>query len=156
MNERARCAWPIAATALLIGCVISWLSSEIPKGLLTNTDELLTAERSREMLLLGRSSVHLNFQLSFAKPPLQYWLTTLTLSKIDNREVAVRIWPLIFGGLTACALGWLAFLLDRNRPWLILVSVALLVSCSLFLTETYARAARRNGTQRNRDIAGAN
>ncbi len=136
MNERVRFAWLIAAMALLIGCVISWLSLEISKGLLTNTDELLTAERSREMLLLGRSSVHLNFELSFAKPPLQYWLTTLTMSKIDNREVAVRIWPLIFGGLTACALGWLAFLLDRNRPWLILVSVALLVSCPLFLTET--------------------
>src|SRR5882762_9411995 len=95
-----------------------------------------TAERSREMLLLGRSAVHLNFQLSFTKPPLQYWLTAWTLPRIDNREFAVRIWPLIFGSLTGLALAWLAFLLDRNKPWLISLSVALLVSCPLFLTET--------------------
>jgi 4-amino-4-deoxy-L-arabinose transferase-like glycosyltransferase len=136
MNERTKRAWPIAATALLIGGMITWQSFEIRKGTLTNTDELLTAERTREMLLLGRSSVHLNFQLSFAKPPLQYWLTSLTLDKIDNREVTVRIWPLIFGGLTACAIGWLAFLFDPTRPWLIFLSVSLLVSCPPFLTET--------------------
>jgi len=45
------------------------------EGILTNTDELLTAERSREMLLTTPWVVHFNFQRSFAKPPLQYWLT---------------------------------------------------------------------------------
>ena len=40
----------IAVTAALILCVVSSLSFEIPKGTLTHTDELLTAERSREML----------------------------------------------------------------------------------------------------------
>ena len=41
----------IALAALIILCFISWLAIEIPKGILTDTDELLTAERSREMLL---------------------------------------------------------------------------------------------------------
>jgi 4-amino-4-deoxy-L-arabinose transferase-like glycosyltransferase len=136
MTERTKTAWPIAAAAFLIAGMMALQLLEISRGNLTNTDELLTAERSREMLLLGRSSVHLNFEPSFAKPPLQYWLTTLTLGKIDHREVAVRIWPLIFGGLTACALGWLAFLLDPSRPWLIFASVAFLVSCPPFLAET--------------------
>src|SRR5438067_379547 len=93
--EMARLAKSHAAAAVLIGGMITFQWWEISRGNLTNTDELLTAERSREMLLLGRSSVHLNFKPSFAKPPLQYWLTTLTLGKIDHREVAVRIWPLI-------------------------------------------------------------
>jgi len=33
-------------------------------------------------------------------------------------------------------LGWLAFLVEPTRPWLIPVSVAMLVSCPLFSTET--------------------
>ena len=132
MNERAR---SLAAAALLIVCVFVWLGFEIQKGRLTNTDELVTAERSREMLLTGQWTVQFNFQPSFEKPPLQYWLTTLTLPRIGQREAAVRIWPLIFGSLTAFALLWLAFLLDRDRSWLAVVSVAVLVSSPLFLFE---------------------
>lgn len=132
MNERMR---SLAAAALLIVCVFVWLGFEIQKGRLTNTDELVTAERSREMLLTGQWTVQFNFQPSFEKPPLQYWLTTLTLPRMGQREAAVRIWPLIFGSLTAFALLWLAFLMDRDRSWLAGVSVAVLVSSPLFLFE---------------------
>ncbi|HXX42455.1 MAG TPA: glycosyltransferase family 39 protein [Chthoniobacterales bacterium] len=123
------------AAMLLIVCVISWLSLEMPHGLFTNTDELLTAERTREMLLLGRAPVHINFEPSFEKPPLQYWLSTLTLGKITNPQVALRIWPLLFGTLTILGLGWLAHLVDPAKTWLVFVSIALFVSCPLFLTE---------------------
>ena len=84
----------IAATALVIVCVFGWLALEIPKGTLWGTDELLTAERTREMLLTDPWVVHFNFHRSFEKPPLQYWLTTLTLPRFANRTLAVRIWPL--------------------------------------------------------------
>jgi hypothetical protein len=40
-----------ALAGLIIVCFVAWLAIQIPKGILTNTDELLTAERSREMLL---------------------------------------------------------------------------------------------------------
>lgn len=125
----------MATTGLLIVCVIGWLAFQIPKGILTNTDELLTAERSREMLLGGRGTVRFNFEPSFAKPPLQYWLTTCSLSHFDDRELAVRIWPLIFGSLTAIAAAWLAFLLKPDRPWFVPLSAAVLLSCPLLLTE---------------------
>ena len=98
MNDRIGRAWSLVAAALLIVCVFTWLGFEIRKGRLTNTDELVTAERSREMLLTHEWTVQFNFQPSFEKPPLQYWLTTLTLPHIGQREAAVRIWPLIFGG----------------------------------------------------------
>jgi 4-amino-4-deoxy-L-arabinose transferase-like glycosyltransferase len=132
MNERTR---SLAAAALLIVSVFIWLGFEIQHGRLTNTDELVTAERSREMLLTGQWTVQFNFQPSFEKPPLQYWLTTLTLPRIGQRETAVRIWPLIFGGLTGFALMWLAFLIDRDRSWRVGLSVAVLVSSPLFLFE---------------------
>ena len=41
--------------------LISWLAVEIPKGILTD-DELLTAERSRELLLTAPWVVDFNFQ----------------------------------------------------------------------------------------------
>jgi 4-amino-4-deoxy-L-arabinose transferase-like glycosyltransferase len=126
---------PVALGLLLIVCLSAWLASAIPQGTLANTDELLTAERSREMLLLGRSEIHLNFKPSFEKPPLQYWLTALTLPRLKNRTLAVRIWPMIYGVLTAFALLWLALVVDPNRPWVGPLSVVILFSCSLFAIE---------------------
>lgn len=99
-------------------------------------DEFITAERSREMLLLGRDAVRDNFEVSVVKPPLQYWLTTLTLPRFEKPEMAIRIWPMLFGTLTAIATGWLAYLVGPKRPWLMLLSVALLLTCPLFLMET--------------------
>ncbi len=127
--------WAMAAAGFVLACVLGWLAFEIPRGTLTHTDELLTAERSREMLLTGPWVVHYNFQRSFEKPPLQFWLTTLTLSRLHNRTLAVRVWPLLYGCLTMVALGWLVFLVEPNRPWLIPLSLAVLASSPLFSPE---------------------
>src|SRR6266702_8255237 len=113
-TQRAR---EIALAAFIIVCFVTWLAIEIPKGILTNTDELLTAERSREMLLTTPWVVHFNFEKSFAKPPLQYWLTTVTLQSFENRTLAVRIWPLVYGVLTAITLAYLARVIAPDRPW---------------------------------------
>jgi hypothetical protein len=60
-NYHGHSARAIALAALIILCFIGWLAIEIPKGILTD-DELLTAERSREMLLTTPWVVHFNFQ----------------------------------------------------------------------------------------------
>jgi 4-amino-4-deoxy-L-arabinose transferase-like glycosyltransferase len=125
----------IVAAGLIIVCFAAWLAFQIPKGILTNTDELLTAERTREMLLTEPWVVHFNFKRSFEKPPLQYWLTMLTLPRFENRTLAVRIWPLAYATLTAIALAWLAFLVEPERPWLIPLGAAVLVSSPLFSAE---------------------
>jgi 4-amino-4-deoxy-L-arabinose transferase-like glycosyltransferase len=125
----------VCVAALIVFAFTGWLALEIPKGILAQTDELLTAERTREMLLTNPWVVHYNFERSFEKPPLQYWLSMLTLPRIENRSIAVRIWPLVYASLTAIVLGWLAFLVEPTRPWLIPLSVAILVSCPLFPTE---------------------
>jgi 4-amino-4-deoxy-L-arabinose transferase-like glycosyltransferase len=127
---------PIIVSALIILSVFGWLLLEIPQGILSQSgDEMLTAERSREMLLLGRSAVHFNFEPSFEKPPLQYWLTTLTLSRFANKTLAVRIWPWFYGLLTAIAAGWLARLIEPERPWAAPLSITLLCACPLFATD---------------------
>ena len=123
----------ILATGFIISCVVSWLFFLVQEGFLVSKDEFITAERSREMLLLGRGAVRDNFEVSVVKPPLQYWLTTLTLPRFKSPQTAVRIWPLLFGTLTAIATGWLAYLIEPKQPWLIPLSVGLLVTCPLFL-----------------------
>src|SRR3984893_953265 len=127
--------WAAAAAGLVLAGLVGWLAFEIPIGTLTHTDELLTAERSREMLLTAPWVVHYNFQRSFEKPPLQFWLTALTLSRLHNRTLAVRVWPLLYGCLTMVALGWLVFLVEPKQPWLIPLSLTVLASFPLFSPE---------------------
>ena len=133
----ARSRNAIVLTITIIAIVFSWLALEIPKGILSSSgDEMLTAERSREMTFLGRSEVHFNMKASFEKPPLQYWLTSFTLPRLENKTLAVRIWPWFYGVLTAIAAAWLAFLLKRDQPLLVPLSVAILTSFPLFAAET--------------------
>jgi 4-amino-4-deoxy-L-arabinose transferase-like glycosyltransferase len=132
---RRRRSLATATAAVVVFCVFGWLDSEIPKGTLTHTDELLTAERSREMLLTTPWVIHFNFQRSFEKPPLQYWLTALTLPRLQNRTLAVRVWPLVYGCFSLIALGWLVSLVEPNRPWLIPLSLLMLASSPLFSPE---------------------
>lgn len=133
-DARPRAA--IILTVVIIAGVFSWLALEIPRGILSSSgDEMLTAERSREMLVLGRSEVHFNLKPSFEKPPLQYWLTSFTLAQMHNRTLAVRIWPWFYGALTVIAVAWLAFVLKPDRPWLIPLTVAILTAFPLFATE---------------------
>src|SRR5437764_6202028 len=108
----------VTAAALIIIAFAVWLGLEAPRGIMWGTDELLTAERPREMLMTEPWVVHYNFHLSFEKPPLQYWLSCLTLPRFENHSAAVRIWPLMYATLTAIVLGWLSFLLQPGRPWL--------------------------------------
>ncbi len=122
------------ALVLIVG-IVGWVGFQIRNDLLTNTDELLTAERSREMLLLGRGTVHDNFLISVAKPPLQYWLTSFSLPRFEKRELAVRMWPLVYGALTAAALGLLACQIKPDRSSLVPLSVGFLLSCPFFLME---------------------
>lgn len=125
------------ATGWIIFGFALWLALEAPHGTMWGTDELLTAERSREMLITGeRGVIHFNFHRSFEKPPLQYWLTSFTLPRFQNPAVAVRIWPLLYAVLTAGALAWLIFLIKPEDPLLIPLSVAILASSPLFSTES--------------------
>src|SRR5205085_8920476 len=58
------------------------------------------------------------------------------LSHLRSREIALRIWPLLYGMLTAVAIARLAFLLEPRRPWLMPLAIFLLLMCPIFLPET--------------------
>lgn len=121
---------------LLIFLFVAWIGVQAPFGIMSGTDELLTAERTREMLMTGRWEVHYNFQPSFEKPPLQYWLTSLTLPRFQNRALAVRVWPLLYSALTLIAVAWLVRLVRPEEPWLVPLTLAILISAPLFSSES--------------------
>ena len=68
-NVQRRRAFSVAA--LIIFLFAFWLGVQAPIGIMSATDELLTAERTREMLMTEPLVVHFNFERSFEKPPLQ-------------------------------------------------------------------------------------
>lgn len=133
-NVQRRCAFSVAA--LIIFLFAFWLGLQAPIGTMSATDELLTAERTREMLMTEPLVVHFNFERSFEKPPLQYWLTGLTLPRFQNRAVAVRVWPLFYAVVTLLAVGLLVRLLKPNEPWLVPLSLAILISAPFFNSES--------------------
>jgi 4-amino-4-deoxy-L-arabinose transferase-like glycosyltransferase len=126
----------VSVSALILFFFVVWLGLQMPIGIMSGTDELLTAERTREMLLTEPWVVHYNFHRSFEKPPLQYWLTCLTLPRFQNRAIGVRIWPLVYGVCTAVAFAWLIFLIKPEEPWLIPVALVILISGPLFAAES--------------------
>ena len=66
-------------------------------GSLREWDEALTAERSREMLVLGDYlTPHFAFQPDFNKPPLYYWLTMVNFRLFGINELSVRLWSVLF------------------------------------------------------------
>ena len=99
MHVQAASPIPLFTAALTLLCIV-WAGSLLPRlseGTLWQIDECLTAERSREMLLLGDyTSVHLYFAPNFNKPPLHYILTTFSMRSIQDPELAVRIWSLVY------------------------------------------------------------
>jgi len=134
VRERQRA---VSVAALILFLFAVWLGLQAPLGILSGTDELLTAERSREMLVTGeRWVVHYNFHRSFEKPPLQYWLTSFTLPRFQNPAIALRVWPLLYGMLAAASLGLLARLLKPDEPWLIPLSIGIAISAPLFSSES--------------------
>jgi 4-amino-4-deoxy-L-arabinose transferase-like glycosyltransferase len=132
-SERKRASRVAAVVVILF---VAWIGLQAPFGIMSGTDELLTAERTREMLMTGRWEVHYNFQPSFEKPPLQYWLTSLTLPRFQNRALAVRVWPLFYSALTLIAVAWMVRLLKPNEPWLVPLTLAILISAPLYSSES--------------------
>jgi len=80
-------------------------------------DEARYAEIPREMLALGDwLTPRLNFVLYFEKPPLQYWLSALSMKVFGHSAIAARL-PLALATLVSMAAAYLlARRLGARRP----------------------------------------
>jgi 4-amino-4-deoxy-L-arabinose transferase-like glycosyltransferase len=98
------------AGIVLALCAILWLALAIGRPL-NNPDEGRYAEIPREMLATGDwTTPRLNGLVYLEKPPLQYWLTALSLRTFGIHEWSARLVTL----LAAMADVWLVWLLGRR------------------------------------------
>jgi len=101
-------------------------------------DEGRYAEIPREMIATGDwLTPHLNGVLYFEKPPLQYWLSAISMKLFGESPFAARL-PLALAALLTMYAVWrLAKCLGSNRPiWasFIAMSCILLFACGQILT----------------------
>lgn len=107
---------PLPFTAVLLGAALfmAALWPRLGSGRLWHHDEILTAERAREMLTSGDPwAVRLNGRPDFHKPPAQYWLTAGLLRAWPGEpERAVRLPSVLLAALglvATAALGRVAW-----------------------------------------------
>lgn len=109
MNRKER--WQFFLTWLCLGLLPLFLRP------LWEPDEARYAEIPREMLALGDwLTPRLNFVLYFEKPPLQYWLSALSMKAFGHNAIAARL-PLALATLVSMGAAYLlARRLGARRP----------------------------------------
>lgn len=115
--------------ATLLACIV--LLTLLGHKPLTNWDEGIYAEISREMLSLGILVPHWNYQPWFEKPPLMFWITAAFFKLFGITDFWARAGS-AFSGVAIVALlhGWLARRDDILAAWL---STLILLSTFGFL-----------------------
>jgi 4-amino-4-deoxy-L-arabinose transferase-like glycosyltransferase len=93
--------------AVLLACIV--LLPLLGHKPLTNWDEGIYAEISREMLSLGALVPHWNYQPWFEKPPLMLWITAVFFKVFGVTEFWARAGSALSGvGIVALLHAWLA------------------------------------------------
>ncbi|MFH0909004.1 MAG: hypothetical protein V1929_09600 [bacterium] len=83
--------WKSVAMLLLVLISFVIYFWRLGEGSLRPWDESLTAERSREVLLVDDwFTPHFQLQPDYQKPPLYYWLTVLNFKLFGVNEFSVR------------------------------------------------------------------
>jgi 4-amino-4-deoxy-L-arabinose transferase-like glycosyltransferase len=119
LQEICRQNWTTVSTLLatLLACVV--LLPLLGHKPLTNWDEGIYAEISREMLSLGPLVPHWNYQPWFEKPPLMLWITAAFFKIFGINEFWARAGSALSGvAIVALLHGWLTSRKDNLAAWL--------------------------------------
>lgn len=117
--------------ALFVAFVVAATSGIFSFGVQDN-NEGLYATIAKEMLASGQWVVpHLNGVVYLEKPPLLYWMVAGSLAVFGSNEVAVRLVPVFFMGLTV--LGLLRLFTQMGRRQTGYMAAAMLVSTGGFV-----------------------
>jgi len=118
-HDLCRRNWGTASTILatFLACVV--LLPLLGHKPLTNWDEGIYAEVSREMLSLGLLVPHWNYQPWFEKPPLMLWITAAFFKIFGVNEFWARAGSALSGvAIVALLHGWLTSRKDTLAAWL--------------------------------------
>lgn len=131
LRDICRRNWTIVSTLLatVLACIV--LLALLGHKPLTNWDEGIYAEISREMLSLGVLVPHWNYQPWFEKPPLMFWITAAFFKIFGVHDFWARAGSAFSGVLIVTLLhGWLVRRNDTLAAWL---STVILLSTFGFL-----------------------
>src|SRR3984885_14384333 len=131
LQDLCRRNWRIVSTLLATALACIVLLSLLGHKPLTNWDEGIYAEISREMLSLGVLVPHWNYQPWFEKPPLMFWVTAAFFKLFGIHDFWARAGSALSGvGIVALLHGWLSRRKDALAAWL---STVILLSTFGFL-----------------------
>lgn len=120
--SRLRPLWfvTLIATAVIVLGTMLW---RLDAQTVQNWDESIHGQVSREMVE-SREWVDLQYRGGdyFRKPPLSFWLRSVTIAALGDTVWSLRVWSGIAGVLTALLVGWWAWQRWRNR-WIALLAV---------------------------------
>jgi 4-amino-4-deoxy-L-arabinose transferase-like glycosyltransferase len=118
---------PYIVTLIIIAAAWASVLPLVPLGGISSYDEFYTLDRSVSFARMGDwFTVFSGNEVSFRKPPLQYWMTAGLLEAGVGETAALRLPSMLFAlgalGVTA----WLARLLAPAQPWAMPLAVGLL------------------------------
>ena len=123
---------PAILTSLIVFIFGYYYWDMLPMGSIHRYDEYHTLDRSNGFLIKGDwFTVYSNNEPYFKKPPLQYWLTAMTITMSDDLEFALRIWSYIFGLGLLIATGLLAYAIFPSNPYAMPAAVLILAGSSM-------------------------
>ena len=124
---------PLTLSILIVFAFSLYYGSMLPVGSLHRADEYKTLDRSQGFIANGDwLTVYWKNNPSFRKPPLQYWLTAVSLERMSSVNVASRLPSYIFGLVLLLATACLASLLNNSNPYSAPTAIVLLSTSSLF------------------------
>src|SRR5689334_4869267 len=102
--------WSVTLGLLAILIIGQYYWQTLPIGCLHHTDEYLTLDRSNAFLIKKDwLTVYSLNQPTFKKPPLQYWLTALSMKNSVNTIIGLRLPSYLFGLMLLMVTGFLAY-----------------------------------------------
>src|SRR5258708_4491212 len=124
---------------ILLTCILGvFFLSLLSSHYLITPDEGRYCEVAREMVVSGDFiTPKVNGILFFDKPILFYWLQAASIKLFGATELAVRLWPALFG-LMGCLFTYVAGRLLFNRSTGILAALFLAVSPLYYFIAHYA------------------
>ncbi|WP_157973605.1 glycosyltransferase family 39 protein [Tropicimonas sp. IMCC34043] len=131
--QRSAYYLPLLVTALLIAVV--WVAhlQLLPGAGFRYYDEFHTLDRSTAFARMHDwLAVYSVNEVSFHKPPLQYWMTALLLETGMDLQIALRLPSMLFTLGSLLAAGLLVLALIPWSPWAIPATVLLLSSSTKF------------------------
>ena len=124
---------PFLVAAVLIAWVCEFHASMIGLGDISRYDEFYTVDRTTGFARMGDwLNVYSSNEVSFAKPPLQYWFSALLLENGADLTQALREPSAVFALLCLIATGLFAAAVLPRRPWVVPAAILLLSSSPRF------------------------